>query len=209
LIKIVIGFHPRKVKEFNIGVLSKIQRLLTLPGVVGLGEIGLDWTEPQEVWEEQESVFRQILQNAGSWRVLVLHLRGKHSSDYSVYFKGLEIVQEICNSDQIIHLHCFGGDCEVVAAWATSFPNCYFGFTASVAWFRPEQVRALKAISLRRLLLETDSPYLAPGRGDKTRINTPIYIGDVAGEVASRKGVALRELLRAATCNGRQVYFNI
>lgn len=56
-LKFTVGFHPRKSASFSEQVLGRIQKLLLHPIVVGLGEIGLDWTEPQAAWEQEEEVF--------------------------------------------------------------------------------------------------------------------------------------------------------
>ncbi|XP_053400550.1 uncharacterized protein LOC123558360 [Mercenaria mercenaria] len=110
---------------------------------VGLGEIGLDWTEPESSWDKQEEVFRRLLQYACVGRVLVLHLRSKNSHDSTIYHKGLEMVKEYCAVRQPIHHHCFGGNSQVVSAWSSALPNCYFGFTANVSSLGPEKLSAV------------------------------------------------------------------
>lgn len=119
-----------------------------------------------------------------------------------MYLKGLEIVKSYCGSAQVIHLHCFGGNCEVVAAWATAFSRCYFVFTKS--FLGQGKIRLLGQFLLnvyfRNLILHI---YHQTG----TRINNPLYLGDIAGEVAARKGISATDLLKATTENGRRAYF--
>ncbi|XP_053376746.1 putative deoxyribonuclease TATDN2 [Mercenaria mercenaria] len=208
-LKISIGLHPRKVREFSQKLLSDLVGILNNPATVGLGEIGLDWTEPRITRSTQIQVFKDLLRVSDTNRVLILHLRGETPADFSVFHTGLEIVSSICRKSQPIHLHCFSGDLSVVASWATSFPNCYYGFNANVAHFGPQQVAALRAISLDRILLETDAPYSPPVKGISKSvqiINTPAFVGDVAKLVSEVRGVSLDRLLQASVKNAKDLY---
>jgi len=204
-VKVAIGLHPRKVGLFDMAREKLFASLIQDPAVVALGEVGFDLTEPSHTWDEQLSVLRRVLAFCSHAKPLVLHIR---SNPYKVtcnpYEKVFEIVQDYCGRLQPIHLHCFGGTAEDVEPWMQSFPNCYFGFTASVDFFSTAQVQGLKSVPMERILLETDSPYLCP-RGRK-QVNTPIFIGDVGLLVARRKMVSLPDLMRNAFENARKLY---
>ncbi|MCG7867848.1 MAG: TatD family hydrolase, partial [Candidatus Thiodiazotropha taylori] len=204
--KIAVGVHPRKVRECSEGYISTIRTLLdSNPLVKALGEIGLDRTEPDYMWREQDHLFRRMLTLSRPDKVLVLHLRGSsdlHSSD--VLMTALHLVRKACAPHQKVHLHCFTGCKEDVEEWLQEFPNCHFGFTARVSTFSGDQLEGLKSVPIDRILLETDSPYMPVSR--ELKANTPVYIGDVAQIVAKKRGILTEELLAATLQNGWQLY---
>ena len=204
--KIAIGVHPRKAVRCPEHHLARIKALLdTNPLVKALGEIGLDRTEPEYTWFDQDRLFKKLLALSRPDKVIVLHIRGssaQHSSD--VLLAGLHYVKKACPPNQGIHLHCFTGNTTIVEDWLDDFPNTYFGFTARVTSFNWEQREGLRAVPLNRLLKETDSPYMPVNRDN--RVNTPAYIGDVAEVVAQVRGIEMRELLAVTVTNGQQLY---
>ena len=204
--KIAVGVHPRKAVGCPETILSRIKILVdTNPLVKALGEIGLDRTEPDYTWPDQDRMFKKLLSWSRPEKVLVLHLRGVSDRDCSdVLLAGLHYVKKACYSNQLIHLHCFTGNQAMVEYWLEDFPNVYFGFTARVTSFNTEQIDGLRAVPTNRLLLETDSPYM-PVEG-QNRVNTPAYIGDVGEVVARVRGMPLRELLETTLENGIRLY---
>ena len=175
------------------------------PSVVALGEIGLDRTIPAKLWRRQEEVFRQALSLIRKDKVLVLHLRGTSSDriGMDVHARCIQILQRKCDYNQPIHLHSFTGDQELVKEWLDSFSDVHFGFTGAVESFSEEQTAGLQSVPMKRLLLETDSPYMKPGGGT---VNTPAFIGDVASFVASKLQVSVQYLLRETVKNGLLLY---
>ncbi|MEW8444279.1 MAG: TatD family hydrolase [Candidatus Thiodiazotropha sp.] len=204
--KVAVGVHPRKVLQCSDSHLARIRMLLdSNPLVKALGEIGLDRTEPDHMWAEQDRMFKRLLTLSRPDKVLVLHLRGSsnvHSSD--VLMAALHHVGRACSTSQKVHLHCFTGTRSDVEDWLERFPNCYFGFTARASTFNHFQLEGLRAVPHDRILVETDSPYM-PVDGEN-RTNTPAYIGDVAQLIARLRGVPLEELLAVTVTNGQQLY---
>ena len=204
--KIAVGVHPRKAVGCPEHYLTRIKALLdTNPLVKALGEIGLDRTEPEYTWSDQDGLLKKMLALSRPDKVIVLHLRGssdKNSSD--VLLAGLHYVRKACPPSQRIHLHCFTGNQATVEYWLEEFPNTFFGFTARVTSFNLEQQEGLRAVPFDRLLLETDSPYM-PVEAEN-RVNTPAYLGDVAECVSRIRRMNVRELLAVTTSNGQQLY---
>ena len=145
--KVAVGLHP---KSFNHdeAYLDQVRTLVqSNPLVAALGEIGLDRSVPDYLWDEQERTFQRLLTFCHPEKVLVLHLRGYskvHSSD--VLNTGLQYVRKACSRDQRIHLHCFTGRRVDVENWLEDFPNCHFGFTAKVSSFNDPQIEGLRAV---------------------------------------------------------------
>ena len=108
--KVAVGLHPKSFNHDD-AYLDQVRTLVqSNPLVAALGEIGLDRTVPDYLWDEQERTFQRLLTFCHPDKVLVLHLRGYskvHSLD--VLNTGLQYVPKACSRDQKIHLHCFTG----------------------------------------------------------------------------------------------------
>ena len=131
ILKGAVGLHPKSF-NYDEAYLDQVRTLVqSNPLVAALGEISLDRTVPDFLWDEQERTFQRLLTFCHPEKVLVLHLRGYskvHSSD--VLNTGLQYVRKACSRDKRIHLHCFTGRRIDVENWLGDFPNCYFGFSA-------------------------------------------------------------------------------
>ena len=155
------------------------------PRVVAFGEIGLDYSESDTERERQMAQLEELLPLCSTRHVLVLHIRGnkkEHMSDRA-FRDCFEIVKKHIPRDQRIHLHCFSGDYNQITVWSGAFPNCCFGYTEKIARFVKPQREDVRRVPIERLLIETDSPYLTVH--SRQKIDTPMYLGDVANLVAS------------------------
>ena len=192
------GVHPKKAMEFSAAQFDRLYDLVGAKGTVALGEIGLDFTAPQETWQRQEEVLREVLHLAQPIRPLIVHVRDRSEHATSVlYTKVLKIFKECLGRIQRIHLHCFGGSAGQVAAWLDAFPQTYFGFTNMVASFSRNQRAELRQVPRDRILLETDAPYF--GR-------TPAYLGTAAQAVARVLNEGVEDIVRLTERNGRSLY---
>ncbi|XP_060587423.1 uncharacterized protein LOC132742946 [Ruditapes philippinarum] len=196
---IAMGIHPKQSHQFSESLLDNIRQRLGNSRVVAMGEVGLDFTVPEDTWSFQEHVLIRMLSLAPSSMPVILHLRdGEHGN---AYLKGYDILTRNSAPVQKVHLHCFAGSAEAVIMWNQRFPNCYFGLTALVRNFNTGQREALQRIPWDPILLETDSPYF---RGILT--NTPRYIGDTALLVAEIRGCSVEEICSQSLENGRRLY---
>ncbi len=175
-----IGFHPRHAPLLCTSILSRIEELLRSPLVLALGEVGLDFTEPESTWMTQQRALQDLLEYSMPVRPLILHLRdGDNPYGVTSGLACLRIARDCLAPTQRIHLHCFTGNLAMLMTWSDHFPRTYFGFSGLVRHFDVQQVSALIRVPEDKLLLETDSPYLRPSpRGGY--MNTPAYVGDVA-----------------------------
>ncbi|KAH3724158.1 hypothetical protein DPMN_049968 [Dreissena polymorpha] len=198
-----VGLHPKKPHASVEGAVRLVEEELRKEGVVALGEIGLDWTTPEQEWPLQERMFVGLLELACPRRPVILHLRGQDRYSSEVSALALRLMRENTSPTQRVHLHCFGGNLDQVLGWSTAFPRCYFSIAGSVAQFDEIQRAAVRRIPLNRLLVETDSPYL---RVQRQWHNTPAYVGEVARKVAQIRQTTLDEILQASLENGRLLY---
>jgi TatD DNase family protein len=203
--RVAVGVHPKRFDTLTTKRLTALNQLLRHPKVVALGECGLERTIPANHWPRQDEVFKKIIKIAKADRPIILHLRGPIGDVYGtdVSSRCRDIMRKFCSWAQRIHVHCFKGTVEMVEDWLSDFPNAYFGVTAAVQSFDPAEIAGLKAIPRDRLLLETDSPYLPPGRA---AVNTPAYLRDVAAYVMSYLDHRPEELYRLTLENARTIY---
>lgn len=156
--KVVVGAHPKRLISANDR--DVLRDLLLHPGVVGLGEVGIDNTvQPNDFWFMQERQLKELLSYLNSSMVLVLHIRGTKRDPVGVeaYMRGLDILQSCkISSHQKVQLHCFSGTEEVIQYWLHAFPNTHFSVSGLVC---PIQRQAPRAIPGDHLLVETDAPY--------------------------------------------------
>lgn len=187
-----VGVHP----ENTGGEEPDVERLVSLasdPKVIAIGETGLDyyWHKDQPEWQRER--FRVHIRAAReTGKPLVIHTRDS-SADVLRLLKeeGAEAVGGV--------MHCFTENLEV--ARAALDLNFYISFSGIVTFKNAQQIKEVAAsVPIDRILIETDSPYLAPVpyRG---KLNEPSYVPHVASEVASLRGIDLEEVAEATTRN--------
>ena len=165
--------------------------------VVAIGETGLDFFYSPETKEWQMDAFRRQIRVAKQLnKPLIIHTRGARQETLDIlHEEGAEQVGGV--------LHCFTESIEMAEeAMKLGF---YISVSGIVTFKNAKELQeVIKAVPLDRLLVETDSPYLAPvpHRGQE---NEPAYTHDVAKFVADLKGVSFEELAEVTTNN----YFNL
>ena len=187
-----VGVHPDYENEIEPSVES-LSVLAQHPKVVAIGETGLDYYRLQGDLEWQRSRFRTHIRAAiACAKPLIIHTRAAAQDT-------LQIMQEERAREALGVMHCFTESWEVAeAAMAMGF---YISFSGIVTF---KNATTLKDVARRtpldRMLIETDSPYLAPVpyRG---KTNEPGYVKHVAEEIAQLKGVAFAEVAAATTEN--------
>ncbi|XP_041481952.1 putative deoxyribonuclease TATDN2 isoform X2 [Lytechinus variegatus] len=204
--RFAVGVHPKFASEFTEEHFDSMMCHINHPLVMGVSEIGLDFTVPPERWPDQEALLIRVLSIGLCGMVLNLHLRGT-SEDLegrAVHNMARRLLQKHCHKMQRIHLQSFSSDMSQVQSWIRSFPHCYFGITGLAQYFTPEQEEAVKAIPQDRLLLETDSPHFAPH--PELDANYPAFLGDVGAIVAGLRGIPLPTLMSLTLTNARRLY---
>lgn len=187
-----VGVHPneRQGREPEVGELAA---LADDPRVVAIGETGLDYFRSQGDLGWQQQRFRRHIRAARECgKPLIVHMRDAAEDT-------LRIMQEEAASEVGGVMHCFTGNWDV-AARAVEL-NFHVSFSGIVTFKNAEALRAVAArLPAQRLLVETDSPYLAPVpyRG---KTNEPAFVRHVAEQVAQLRGLELAELGRLTTDN--------
>ena len=206
----VVGWHPSNANEAPDDLRPALRSLAQHPKVVALGETGLDYfrlpstqasgttEDDQQDKQRQQAIFLQHLEVAAETGLnCVIHQRGDCFADT------LEQMRPFTGRVRGV-FHCFSGD--FTALERVLALDHLVSFTGIVTFKNGQNVRAAVATTpLGRLMLETDSPYLAPVpyRGKRCE---PAYVKEISETVAHVRGCSLEELSRA-TCETAQSFF--
>lgn len=185
------GVHPLNQNE--IYDVEDLRHMAAEPGVVAMGETGLDYYYTPETKVRQQESFRDHIRIGRELnKPVIVHTRDARADTLTILRE--EKVTE-CGGV----LHCFTEDRETAGQLLDL--GFYISFSGIVTFRNAEQLRdAARYIPLDRLLVETDSPYLAPvpHRGKE---NQPAFTRDVAEYLAVLKGVSLEKLAQHTTDN--------
>ena len=132
---VTIGIHPKaasRSRGFLRSALDKLRQLLEHPRVVGVGEIGLDYSVDASHWPAQLDLLNDLLPIITPNLVLVLLCHNRRgSSGEEVHLQLLSIFKDLPR-EQRIQLHCFSGSSVVLDWWRKKFPNIFFSVNRGV-----------------------------------------------------------------------------
>jgi TatD DNase family protein len=191
-----VGIHPHHASEADDDAFTFLTELAGKPGVVGIGETGLDYHYDHSPRPAQREAFARTIRLAQTLRLpLVVHVREAHVD-------AADILRAQGAADGVIH--CFTGDRDDARRYLD------LGFHISVAGIvtfkNADSLRdAVRSVPLDRLMVETDSPYLAPipHRG---RRNEPAHVRLVAEGVAATRNEPFATVAEATTTNARRLF---
>lgn len=187
-----VGVHP-DYEDIQEPTVDELIKLAYHPKVIAIGETGLDYFRLTGDLEWQRTRFRTHIRAAiATGKPLVIHTRNSPEDT-------LRIMREE-NAQQVGGvMHCFTESLDVaLEAIALGF---YISFSGIITFKNAQTIKEVaKHVPLDRILVETDSPYLAPTpyRG---KTNQPSYVKHVAEEVANLRGISFDELAAATTEN--------
>ena len=192
-----VGYHPENCGPYDPAELDLFRAWAKDPKVVAVGEIGLDYYwEENPPREHQRRVFRDQMALAEELDMpVIVHDREAHADS-------LAVVREFPRVRGVFH--CFSGSAEmarelVKLGWMVSFTGVLTYKNARRA------VEAAQAVPLDRIMIETDSPYMAPvpHRGKR---NDSGYVRHVCEKLAEIKGISFEECAQITLENGKRFY---
>ena len=189
-----VGTHPHHADEEDGITPDELIELTRHPKVVALGEAGLDYFYDNGSPAAQARGFRAHIAAARATGLpLVIHTREADEDCIRI------LDEEMAQGSFRAVLHCYTGGREL-AMKAVSL-GLFIGFTGILTFKKSEALRTLAAeLPADRILVETDSPYLAPGKFRGKR-NEPAYVVEVAKVLAETRGVSLEKISRQTTEN--------
>ncbi len=199
-----VGVHPHQAAAFLAEEAADFGEFRNHPKLSAVGELGLDYYYEQSERGVQKTVFGRFLELASEWGLpAIVHIRDKDGCD-DAYRDAFDLLKPFAAAGGAFVVHCFSG----TPQWAERFLELggYCGMTGMVTFGRAGNIReTLRVIPDGRLLIETDSPYLAPvpHRG---RRNHPGYLVLIADRIARERGRAVEEIIELTTANGRRFF---
>jgi TatD DNase family protein len=190
------GMHPHDASAFDARAGAEIEELLADPRVVGVGECGLDFFRMRSPREDQERAFRaQVALARDAGTPLVVHTRDAWPDILRLLDEG---------SAERVVLHCFSGDAAIARECVAR--GYHLSFAGNLTYPPNDALRAAAAtVPLDRLLVETDSPFLAPQRL-RGRDNEPANVIDVIEELARVRNEPADAVRKATVDNARAAF---
>jgi TatD DNase family protein len=188
------GIHPHNAGTYTAADLEALAELSESPGIVALGEVGLDYFRGHSSGEAQQALFEDVISLANDTRLpLVIHSREAFADTMAL----------LGSARVSVVLHCFeGGELEIREARERGY---YVGLAGNVTYRNSETAKVLRLVDPERLLVETDAPYLSPQpvRGES---NVPKNVVHTARFVAERLGMEDEDLATLTTRNARNLF---
>lgn len=195
-----VALHPNEapVVEDLEKDLAEIEELARHPRVRAIGETGLDFfrTEP-ELQDRQRYSFKRHIEIAKkNEKALVIHDRDAHRAV-------LDTLDEV-GAPELTVFHCFSGDAQMARECVAK--GYFLSFAGTLTFKNAPHLRdALREVPLTNLLVETDSPFLAP-MPHRGSLNTPAQIPNILRFMAEELGRPLEEIIEAIDINAERVF---
>jgi TatD DNase family protein len=201
------GIHPHEAELANEAAFHAMERIAKHPKLIAWGEIGLDYFYDHSPREVQQRVFLDQMELARSAKLpIIIHCRPSDNSE-NAWDDCLRLLEERWAPSGLRGiLHCFTG------SWAHAQRALDMGFMISfagnVTFPKAQPIReAASQVPLESMLIETDSPYLAPVpyRGKR---NEPAFMTEVARQIGELRGKSTEEI-GAQTTNNFYKFFSL
>ena len=194
MVYVTIGYHPEYADTVTESDLDYLKSLLGEKKVVGIGEIGLDYHYTKENKDKQIWLFEEQLKIADAFNLPVVI----HSRDAT-----MDTINTLKKYKVKGIIHCFSGSLETANIYISM--GFLLGIGGVVTFKNSKLKDVVKEVPLESIVLETDSPYLAPVpfRG---KINSSKYLEFIANFIADIKNISLEELAEITSRNASSLF---
>ncbi len=193
------GIHPHEAKQATESHYAELQRLARNPRLIAWGEIGLDYHYDHSPRDIQSQVFRHQLSLARAARKpIIIHCR-------EAWPDCLKILEEDWRSTGLGGIfHCFMGTLEEAQRGLDM--GFLISFAGNVTYPKAQNLRDVaREIPLQHLLVETDSPFLAP-QTHRGRRNEPAYVAEVAQTIGNVRNLPAAQIAETTSANFRRFF---
>ena len=195
-----IGIHPHETEANIIKCDQIIEYLKENKKIIGIGETGLDFYYNNSHKEKQISSFIEHIEASIKTNIpLIIHSRNAEDETF-------EILSDYKDDKPKILMHCFTGSKKFSEKLLTL--NSYFSASGIITFKNSVELQnTFKSLPADKILIETDSPYLAPvpNRGKK---NEPAFIDFTANKLAEIRNITKTKLVEITTENFNKLFFN-
>jgi TatD DNase family protein len=200
-----IGIHPHEAKLADQAAFDRMEQLAKRPKVIAWGEIGLDYYYDHSPRELQQQVFVKQMELARAVKLpIVIHCRPSDNSE-DAWDDCLRLISEQWVPSGLGGvMHCFTGNAE--QAKRSLDMGFMISFAGNVTFPKAQQIRdAARMVPMDRMLIETDSPFLAPipYRGKR---NEPMFVKEVARQIGELRGFTAEEIGVQTTHNFQRFF---
>ncbi|MEA1958143.1 MAG: TatD family hydrolase [Chloroflexota bacterium] len=225
-----VGIHPHDASRVTDSMIDRLEKLAKHPGVVAIGEIGLDFYRNRSLKEAQVESFKRQLDLASKLGLpVVIHSRNAKDEVFEILSEyvmkhrrfavsSIPLSPPLAKGDTgrmplsgegetgdrpVGVLHCFSGDVEIGAKYIDM--GFLVSFAGPVTYPKSSAASVARELPLDRMLVETDCPFLTPQvyRGKR---NEPSYVSHVAAKIAEVKGVTVDAVMRATSSNAIRLF---
>ncbi len=188
------GYHPHESKETQINYLEQLKKILSHNKVIAVGEMGLDYFYKISDSKIQRRIFREQLELARELDMPAIIHNRESDDDLLNDIKSSKITKGV--------IHCFASNLDF--AYKILDLGLHISFTGMITFVKELQ-DVVKEIPLHKIMVETDSPYLAPipHRGKR---NEPYMVNFIAEEIAKIKGLTLEEVAETTTKTAKDFF---
>ena len=191
-----VGIHPHDSKDMTDDMVPELERLLSHPKAVAVGEIGLDYHYDFSPRDVQKKRFREQLELARRVnKPVIVHMR-ESTSD------ALDLIREYRDLTGVFH--CFPGSLETAKILLDL--GWYLSYTGVITFKNARKaLEVIEKMPRDRLMLETDCPYMAP-EPKRGRRCSSLFLPYIAAKVAEIWGVTAEEAAAITTENGKRLF---
>ena len=195
----MIGLHPCSVKKDNLEKeISHVEQMLSQNKFIAVGEIGLDLYWDKSTLDLQKIAFELQIELAKKYQLpIVIHVRDS-------FDEAIEIVERLNDYNLSGVFHCFTGNLEE-AQRIINLNNFYLGIGGVVTFKNGGINKIINQVSLDRIILETDSPYLSPTPFRGTR-NESRYLLNIAHKMAELYNIDIEDIAKKTTKNAIDLF---
>jgi TatD DNase family protein len=201
-----VGWHPHQAAQFDDRARLALRRLAESPKAVAIGEIGLDFYRRLSPPEAQRAVFRQMLDMAGELGLpVVIHSRAAEDETFAILSGWAAQVKGQWPQERALGVvHCFSGDLGLALRYVQL--GFLISIPGTVTYPNADRLTSVVAgLSLERLLVETDAPYLTP-QSMRGRRNEPSFLVETVGRIAEIRAQTVREVAEKTSANAAALY---
>ena len=195
-----IGIHPHETDNNEISIDYIVKNFEENPKIIGIGETGLDFYYNNSDKEKQIKSFKKHIEaSIKTNSPLIVHSRNAEDETF-------EILNKYQDEKLKILMHCFTGSKNFAEKLLKL--NAFFSASGIITFKNSMDLqKTFKILPLEKILIETDSPYLAPvpNRGKK---NEPSFLSYTAQKLADIKDVSKKEITKITTKNFNNLFFN-
>ncbi|RKY85869.1 radical SAM protein [candidate division KSB1 bacterium] len=193
---ISVGIHPNELKETSHSELKKIKELAKHPGVIAIGEVGLDYYRKCTSKELQQKIFAEFINLSEETGLpLIIHTRYAWGDIEKNFINKMKNIKGV--------FHCFSGN---LSNGLNLIENgFYLSYTGNITYRNFKKDEILRKIPIERVMIETDSPFLTPEpyRGQR---NEPAYVVKVAEKLSSLFNLTPEDIGRITSYNAYKLF---